>query len=85
MPGPLPPLVQRTGTYTLAELEWYIVLDADLEQYMRCELDYATYHDRYLAVSLEVEGQLKARENKRNDAARRARVVGTIPVGTRGG
>ncbi|KAI8572050.1 hypothetical protein RHMOL_Rhmol01G0168200 [Rhododendron molle] len=61
VPGPLPPRVQRTETYTRAELEQFTVPDIDLERYLRRTLDYATYRDRYLATSLGVERQLKRR------------------------
>ncbi|KAI8529994.1 hypothetical protein RHMOL_Rhmol11G0019500 [Rhododendron molle] len=59
MPGPLPPRVQRTETYTRAELEQFTVPDTDLERYLRLTLDYATYRDRYLATSLGMERELE--------------------------
>ncbi|KAI8530379.1 hypothetical protein RHMOL_Rhmol11G0053600 [Rhododendron molle] len=69
--GPLPPRVQRTETYTRAELEQFTVPDTDLERYLRCTLDYATYRDRYLATSLGVERELERRVAEAE--ARRAR------------
>ncbi|KAI8572216.1 hypothetical protein RHMOL_Rhmol01G0180900 [Rhododendron molle] len=71
VPGPLPPRVQRTETYTQAELEQFTVPDTDLERYLRRTLDYETYRDRYLATSLGVERELERRVAKAE--ARRAR------------
>ncbi|KAI8559158.1 hypothetical protein RHMOL_Rhmol04G0151700 [Rhododendron molle] len=71
VPGPLPPQVQRTETYTRAELEQFIVPDTDLERYLRRTLDYATYRDRHLATSLSVERELERRVAEAE--ARRAR------------
>ncbi|KAI8550394.1 hypothetical protein RHMOL_Rhmol06G0102800 [Rhododendron molle] len=71
VPGPLPPRVQRTETYTRAELEQFTVPDADLEKYLRRTLDYAAYRDRYLATSLGVQRELERRIAEAE--ARRAR------------
>ncbi|KAI8559656.1 hypothetical protein RHMOL_Rhmol04G0190200 [Rhododendron molle] len=71
VPGPLPPRVQRTETYTRAELERYTVPDTNLERYLRRTLDYAAYRDRYLATSLGVEQELERRIAEAE--ARRAR------------
>ncbi|KAI8555163.1 hypothetical protein RHMOL_Rhmol05G0153400 [Rhododendron molle] len=59
VPGPLPPRVQRTETYTRAELKQFTVPDTDLERHLWRTLDYAAYRDRYLATSLGVERELE--------------------------
>ncbi|XP_058192087.1 protein MAINTENANCE OF MERISTEMS-like [Rhododendron vialii] len=46
VPGLLPPRVQRTESYTCAELELFTVPDTDLERHLRRSLDYAAYADR---------------------------------------
>ncbi|XP_058223092.1 uncharacterized protein LOC131332810 [Rhododendron vialii] len=46
VPGLLPPRVQRTESYTRAELELFTVLDTDLERQLRRSLDYTAYADR---------------------------------------
>ena len=61
VPGLLPPLVQRTESYTRAELELYTVPDTDLERHLRRSLDYADYADRHLATSLGVEEEFERR------------------------
>ena len=61
VPGLLPPGVQRTESYTRAELELYTVPDTDLERHLRRSLDYTDYADRYLATSLGVEEEFERR------------------------
>ena len=56
VPGPLPPLVLRTESYTLAEIERYTILDTALDQYLRPTEDYDEYRRRYLAGPLDVAG-----------------------------
>jgi hypothetical protein len=72
VPGTLPPRVQRTGTYTRAELEQFTVPDTDLERHLRRTEDYAAYVDRRLAPSLSVEAELERRlaEGGRGPGAR---------------
>ncbi|KAI8568018.1 hypothetical protein RHMOL_Rhmol02G0166000 [Rhododendron molle] len=74
VPGPLPPRVQRTATYTRAELEQFTVPDTDLEKHLRRTLDYAAYRDRYLAMSLRVEREL---ERRVAEAEARGGAIGT--------
>ncbi|XP_058186675.1 uncharacterized protein LOC131303698 isoform X1 [Rhododendron vialii] len=59
VPGPLPPRVQGTNTYTRAELEQFTVLDTDLEGLLRRTMEYDAYKERYLARSLGVEQELQ--------------------------
>jgi hypothetical protein len=61
VPGVLPPQVQRTGSYTRAELEQFTVPDTDLERHLRRTMDYMTYVDNHLAISLGVEEELRRR------------------------
>ncbi|XP_058223020.1 uncharacterized protein LOC131332740 [Rhododendron vialii] len=61
VPGLLPPRLQRTESYTRAELELFTVPDTDLERHLRRSLDYAAYADRYLARSLGVEEEFERR------------------------
>ncbi|XP_058216210.1 uncharacterized protein LOC131327188 [Rhododendron vialii] len=61
VPGLLHPRVQRTESYTRAELELFTVPDTDLERHLRRFLDYAAYADRYLARSLGVDGEFERR------------------------
>lgn len=58
VPGPLPPRVQRTNTYTRAELEKFTMPDTILEGLLRRMMDYDTYKEQYLAMSLGVEQEL---------------------------
>jgi hypothetical protein len=62
VPGVLPPRVQRTGTYTRAELEQFTVPDTDLERHLRRALDYTIYVNSHLAISLGVEEELRRRQ-----------------------
>lgn len=76
VPGPLPPRIQRTDTYTRAELEQFTVPNANLEGLLRRTMDYEAYKERYLAISLGVERELQRRvaEAEAVRAASKARV-----------
>lgn len=54
VPGPLPPRVLRTDSYTLEELIQFTTLDADLDRYLRPTEDYTAYQRQYLAGPLGV-------------------------------
>lgn len=61
VPGPLPPRVQRTDTYTRTELEQFTVPNTNLEGLLRRTMDYDAYKERYLAMSLGMERELQRR------------------------
>ncbi len=58
VPGPLPPLVQRTQEYTLAEVEAFTVLDTELV--FSPSGDYDDYVVSSLAYFLDMEARLAA-------------------------
>ena len=58
VPGPLPPFVQRTQEYTLAEVEAFTVLDTELV--FSPSEDYDSYVVSTLAYSLDMETRLAA-------------------------
>ncbi|KAI8568362.1 hypothetical protein RHMOL_Rhmol02G0192400 [Rhododendron molle] len=97
VPGLLPPRVQRTESYTSAELELFTVPDTDFERHLQRTLNYVAYADRYLAISLGVEVEFErrvagvgtqrdvSRATSRGGRSTRGRGRGTRPpVGGRG-
>ena len=57
VPSPLPPLVQRTEEYTLAEIERYTV---PTEVIFSPSIDYEGYLSTHLAYDLDMENRLRA-------------------------
>jgi len=72
VPGPLPPRVLRTSSYTLEEIRRYTVPDGRMVQFLRPEMDYDAYRERYLAGPLGVVRERVRRMTSELDRAIRA-------------
>ncbi|KAI8559477.1 hypothetical protein RHMOL_Rhmol04G0177000 [Rhododendron molle] len=65
VPRPLLPLVQRTSSYTLREIERFTQLNPELEPLFQAGTDYAEYQAQYLMKSFGVHAAWEVAQQAR--------------------
>ena len=81
VPGLLPSRVLRTSSYTLEEIRRYTVPEGNLGQFLRPEMDYDAYRERYLAPPLGIVRERREQVTSELDRAIRAAASGAAGRG----